>query len=138
MSSCIHRRYNADHYWQQHRSPGSSTTNIKEWKLNVYSQWQPIGLTRNPLPNPTAWTQSPTVQPLVMTAHGPKEVAIAAEGIISIVTANINSTILVLPAGVTCVPNFDLHNIFAHNSRFTLYVHCISISDLVANLSIQE
>jgi len=73
-----------------------------------------------------------------MTAHGPKEVAIAAEGIISIVTANINSTILVLPAGITCVPNFDLHNMFAHNSRFTLYVHCISISDLVANLSIQE
>jgi hypothetical protein len=56
-----------------------------------------------------------------MTASGNNEVSTAAEGLIAIVRAEMEKTPIVLPAGVTCEPGFNLQNMFARNNpKFTL------------------
>ena len=71
--------------------------------------------------NPWVSVKCSDVQLLVMTVVGNNEVVMAAEGLIAIVRAAMDKTQVVLPAGVSYEPGFNLQNMFARNHpRFTL------------------
>lgn len=105
----------------QRRSAASSALNVRNWKTRLYLHWQPVGRAGNLLLYPSIWATQPDVQLLVMTVVGNNEVVMAAEGLIAIVRAAMDKTQVVLPAGVSYEPGFNLQNMFARNHpRFTL------------------